>query len=199
MDVIAVDDSPIGRVYASGRWYEEKMLRYIYQNYPDGLRFVDVGAHIGGHSLFFALHCAAQYVVAIEPSDTYALLVQNIRENDLESIVIAYRLGAGEKKARARCVSVEGCSGMTSIELGGGPVEVLPLDEITGGADILKIDVEGMGADVLRGARGILGEHPSIFIECRDEAEYADVEEVLRPYGYQQKERFNSTPTYLFE
>jgi hypothetical protein len=62
------------------------------------------------------------------------------------------------------------------------------------------VDVEGMEGDVLRGASRILDWHrPTVYAEAWDETSVADIDGVLRNFGYQASGRvFNATPTYEF-
>ena len=65
---------------------------------------------------------------------------------------------------------------------------------------MLKLDVEGMEADVLRGASRILDWHrPIIYAEAWNTTHIARIENVLRHFGYEATGRvFNATPTYEF-
>ncbi len=84
----------------------------------------------------------------------------------------------------------------------GAEVAIIPLDalELTAPVKLIKIDVEGMEADVLRGATRILKEDgPVIYAEAHDDKSLAEMSMVLKPLGYTPKIRFNATPTYRFE
>jgi hypothetical protein len=69
-----------------------------------------------------------------------------------------------------------------------------------GGVAVLKLDVEGMEADVLRGASRILDWHRLIiYAEAWNITPIARIENVLRHFGYEATGRaFNATPTYEF-
>ncbi len=50
-----------------GSWYEAHMLEYIHGLGLGGV-YLDVGANIGNHSLFFSVNTPAAHVYAVEPS-----------------------------------------------------------------------------------------------------------------------------------
>jgi glycosyltransferase involved in cell wall biosynthesis len=64
---------------------------------------------------------------------------------------------------------------------------------------LIKVDVEGMEADVLEGAWRLLKrKRPVLYVEAQTPALYATLRRLLRPIGYQMVRRFNHTPTYVF-
>jgi len=87
-----------------------------------------------------------------------------------------------------------------------GGVPVNTLDAIARGfpenfprVSLLKIDVEGMEMDVLRGAAGLLEkDRPQLVIELATPAERAQAEAFLAGLGYRNIGRFCHTPTYHF-
>ncbi|MCZ7629322.1 MAG: FkbM family methyltransferase [Microthrixaceae bacterium] len=64
-------------------------------------------------------------------------------------------------------------------------VPVVPLDELTETADVVKIDVEGAEHLVLAGMSRLLAtSRPLVFIEVLPEAEIHECESILRGAGY---------------
>ena len=64
---------------------------------------------------------------------------------------------------------------------------------------LMKIDVEGMELDVLRGATQILTrDRPLLYIEASDDAQRQLIDSFLVAFGYHRQARFNDTPTYLY-
>ena len=60
-------------------FYEADLLEYI-RGLGLGGTYVNVGAHVGNHSVFFAEYCACDEVISIEPDDfNYELLVENTK------------------------------------------------------------------------------------------------------------------------
>jgi FkbM family methyltransferase len=138
---------------------------------------LDIGANVGNHSLFYAMHTAAAFVYPFEPNlFARKILVENIAANT------DYR---AEIRAEYTHLAVGRTPASLSIaenphnNLGGtrftcaGPedqnsVQCAPLDNLTfeGVISFLKIDVEGMELDVLSGAENMIEKHrPVIVIE----------------------------------
>ncbi len=126
----------------------------------DGV-FLDIGANVGLHTLAIASHVAeGGAVVAFEPHPiNHRLLVQNIEQNGLRHVV-AENLGLAESAAKLTGTARAG-SGNWSLASQGDyrfEVRLLRLDDYLRDhplprIDLMKIDVEGAEARVLRGAR----------------------------------------------
>ena len=192
----------ITREMVAGRFYEGRMLRWIHEHLPENMVFVDAGAHIGVHSLYFAIMCKAVRVYAFEPHPlTFQFLRANIAINGARSVV-ARQLALGSTLGRAHIVPC------LSNDLGGshirsgknGSVRVAPLDCLLPEMiDVLKIDVEGNSLAVLGGARGTLvRSKPDLFVECGEQDDHAAIGDLLASFGYVQVHCFNATPTYLY-
>lgn len=190
----------------SGRFYEAEMLEDLRGRLPRGAVLVDVGANIGNHTLFAAGVCEAR-VVAFEPSPSLAEhCAANLALNGVKDRVILRQEGVGAHSGRARIVpGPVGNAGMTRLELNdaGDDVDVVSLDESLATLGlvptVVKVDVEGMEVDVLRGAEQTLRHHrPALYVEAADAEALAAVRDVLEPLGYEVAARFNATPTYLF-
>jgi hypothetical protein len=115
-------------------------------------------------------------------------LLRNVRRNGIGSGVDVYPTALGDREDQAWH------AGDGRLGLGHGPIPVRRLDEYDfHDVSVMKVDVEGMEAAVLRGAeQTIRRERPVIFAE-----EWADsphwhesIAEVLEPFGYEL--------TYLF-
>jgi FkbM family methyltransferase len=166
----------------------------------------DIGAFHGMHTLFFASRAGALgQVVAFEPNpENYDRIVRNVALNPFANVTvlplavgagpgeltfawgsdpiatsadddIRAEMGADVRTFRARVTSVD-----DEIE-----ARALP------GPDFVKIDVEGLELDVLRGMRLTLSERaPEIFVELhgagleRKTANSAAVTELLLGAGY---------------
>jgi FkbM family methyltransferase len=204
------DDSGFGAlpyVYTpltAGKVYEEEFLEYVRALGRVG-EYVDVGAHLGTHSLWFAKMCPATRVHAIEPVRRYADVVRrNVAANELEGKVTVHQTGVARQRGQAtNYMSKEHQIGFVDGDAVGVTerFEVVPLDDIVQGpVALIKIDVEGMEADVLGGAARILAEHrPVIFAEARSWGAVGSIVRALAPFGYRLTGRiFNASPTYEF-
>lgn len=184
----------VGRFYALGGWYELDLLDDARDRVTSPGTAVDVGAHIGGHSLWLALAMGLD-VVAIEPNPaTITELRRNVDANPAANIRVIEAAAGAEPGTASVIPARPGNSGTARIEPG-GDVEVITIDSL-GLTDVqlIKIDVEGMAAEVLRGAaRTIDACSPIIYAE----AGLDEIRELL-PDGYRCIGRFANTPTYGF-
>lgn len=138
-----------------------------------GESFVDVGANVGTYSLLGASLVGERgRVLAFEPvPSTRAQLERNLALNRLPQVEIVPR-GLGAEPGRAILHVVPGASGLSSRyhDVGGSDVEieVTTLDRALEGTALpalVKIDVEGMELEVLKGATGLLGSaHPPLVV-----------------------------------
>lgn len=168
----------IGRPIAEGRPYEQKLLEMIYGEGFTGVA-LDIGAHVGNHTLWLAAICGLE-VHAFEPLHTARLRANVDLNPDLSIVVHAVALGA-ESGAFARVV------GKDRLLVGdGGGIPVIRLDDLAlDDVSVIKIDVEDLEPDVLRGAEATIGRNrPVIYAETRDAHAEANVAEVLEPWGY---------------
>lgn len=174
-------------------FYEHKMLQFIERNYTG--TFIDAGAYIGNHSIFFALFCGAK-VYAFEPVYT-ELLQENITMNNADVTVYPYGLGDKEYEMSYKDRSGGHNPAATSLIEGKG-IKMKTLDSFGLKPDLIKIDVENMEIDVLQGAEQTIKAHsPVLFIELVHNLEKADI--LLHKWGYTRKAKFNATPTYLYD
>lgn len=211
--LLPADDHITRAVQTSGTYYERDLLDAIRELGPLGT-YVDVGAHFGNHTVFFAVECAAERVVAIEPH-RHALdgLRVNAGRNDVAGRVSALHL-AIHPTARHVAVTAlpwrarpgrgvltnSGRVGISPVPTGG--VAAVPLDEALqpyGHVGLVKVDVEGLGSEVLAsGARTLERDRPVVAVEAASEVEQERVRQLLVPLGYALRGRFCWTPTWLW-
>ncbi len=189
-------------IRSTGTFYEPDVLMKCREIYLPGTSVVDVGANIGNHAVFFAAILGAR-VHAFEPFEAnHALLELNIAENALEGSVLAYRLALGDRSGfgTARTERADNL-GAVSVRPGGGEVRIDCLDRVPvdGPIGLLKIDVEGAEAAVLRGGAGTIARWlPDIVLEADGPARFQEAAEILHELGYAPRGRYAWTPTYLF-
>lgn len=155
-------------------FFEETYLRFLKNIINDESVVVDVGAHIGNHTIYFSKVLEAKKVISIEPTRrSYEVLCDNIELNDLRNVT-TYRVAAGSSSGIGKCCvrksSNSGANswGISVEEVGNeGEVSVVLLDDIIKEkVDFIKIDVETFEIDVLKGAFNIIKEYsPDIMIE----------------------------------
>lgn len=183
---------------------DEPILRFVQQNHlARGGRVADVGANIGNHTVFFGLICRAAEVMAIEPSpQVHPILRRNMVLNGLPIHLRSEAAGSAEATAAILDCDPRN-SGGTRIGLDrNGMIKVRSLDDTVVKCDFLKIDVEGMATDVLRGAAGILSEsRPAVLIELHPH-EWRDGSDLLARHGYVLSKAFSQGEApidFLFE
>lgn len=169
----------IGRPIAEGRPYEQKLLELIYQEGHRGVA-LDIGAHVGNHTLWLAAICGLE-VHAFEPLHAARLRANVDLNPDLSIVAHAVALGA-ESGVFAQIVGKD----QLAISDGGG-IPVIRLDDLAlNEVSVVKIDVEDMEPQVLRGgAETIARNRPVIYAEARDAKAHARLAEVLEPWGYE--------------
>lgn len=141
-----------------------------------GTVFVDVGANVGGYTLRAARLGAKVY--ALEPSlGNYSILKQNATTNQLRPVM--YRLAAYSKNGEAILygrVGGEGKFGLKRLEDAEitEAVHTVTLDSLLADrvdrVDLLKIDVEGLELEVLRGSKWLLEVTENVMLEVRETA-----------------------------
>lgn len=131
--------------------------------------FVDVGAHVGEHSIRMASYYGR--VVAIEPvPHNVECLRSNVAANWQGCSVEVLETACGDRSGTAEIVPMQSDSTMDPVVLQGlkrhMTVPVEKLENLVPKADVIKIDVEGWEEHVLRGARRLIGEcRPCFLIE----------------------------------
>lgn len=191
--------------WLGGKFYEHRMLNYIVEHhrYPN-MVYVDVGASVGNHTLFFAAFCTCRMVIAIEPvRKSMELLRANIALNELSHRVMTCEVAVSDEEGRGAMERFGGprYDGMQKL-VDGDSVDVLTLDKIIPKTDplaLIKIDVEYHEVKVLEGAMETLKTHmPILFIEIVDDENLEAVKDLLFPLKYRIANRFNASATYEF-
>lgn len=189
---------------SSGSFYELPMLEDIRKQCRGGV-IIDVGANIGNHSVFFGLYCGAERVLAFEPQpDIHRILERNIALNMLEDRVTIHAVGLASQSGYADLGQVDDANlGATKLRQADsdGKIPLRRLDDIVGdqAVDVLKVDVEGMEVEVLKGAPRLLERcRPVIYAEAATQIEFDAIKAYLTAFGYQAEAVFNATPTYRF-
>jgi FkbM family methyltransferase len=224
LDVFDPDDVNARKIAKRGTFFELDLLEHLALFGPRRGLFVDVGANIGNHSVFFAKFLA-DHVVAIEPHPALgAILRRNLEANGVHnasilSIALGARRGEGRVTPSTGQLNIGATRVVASYDAQQGAekkgaqtmdtVLVRPFDEALLGLDpalreqpvtLVKIDVEGMELDVLYGATELLTrQRPQLVIELMSEEARTSVRSFLEQFGYQDAgRRFCWTPTYHF-
>lgn len=133
------------------------------QKFYDKLRVsnrlvIDIGANIGDTSVYFALN-GARTVIAIEPfPQSYALLVQNIEMNDLQSVIIPVNAALSPESGTVRLnESFADTTQQRALDFVSGVlVKKITLEQLVANYNIkecvVKLDCEGCEHDVVMNA-----------------------------------------------
>lgn len=168
-----------------GTFLEAPSLAAIRRRGLQGVYF-DIGANLGGHSIFFANHCNATKVVAFEGNAEMASLwKQNIKVNAPESACRLEEHFVSVHRNLSFHRDPENSGGShVEAQAEGGHLSVALDDFISEKPSFIKIDVEGHELEVLRSGVALLQKcRPELCIEILDQ-ETSGVFEFLREVGY---------------
>jgi len=182
--------------------YEISVTKRFKKIIPAFDLFIDVGANIGTYSIIAGKRALS--TIAFEPIETnYNSLVKNIELNQLEKFIIPYRFGLGEKAETSRFNFYPlkpGASGKNPLKKRGEQIEVqienfdhLELPNIISATNILiKIDVEGMETEVLRGMQNLISQNKgmTLIIETKHSGEQS-IKDLLNKYSTFQFEKID--------
>jgi len=183
-----IDDNPatVKLRLLRGRPWEPHVLRELARYLAPGDTALDVGAHIGSVTVPMARLVGPEgRVYAFEPQKKiYRELVHNLELNELDNAVpLRFALSSRNEIVEMDPIVVQ--DGRVRVGAGGDAVEARTLDSFGfPGVALMKIDVEGYEAEVLRGAeQTIRAFYPVIIVEIWDEKR-AEVIPILKDYGY---------------
>ena len=169
---VDMEKDPIQRHHRHGKYYETPELEFLRTIVKPGGIFIDIGANTGNHALFFALELRASRVIPIEPNPlVYRLLISNAAVNGLLDVIDLGFLGVGLSDKQEGGYAMEQRArniGGARMLPGAGDIETHPGDALFGGLapDFVKVDVEGMEMQVLRGLETTIATHrPLLFVE----------------------------------
>lgn len=166
---------------------QQAFLRFVR---PGGVVY-DIGAHAGFHSLFCALLVKPGGVVfAFEPDpEACRSLAAQVRENPGLSVQVI-PCALSERGGRLRMDTSAGTSQTKVAEGGEIEVEASTVDDLVyheriAPPTVLKIDVEGHEAGVLRGSCATVQKYkPVVLCDYNEGETLLDVREILTPLGY---------------
>lgn len=106
------------RILFTPQFFDPQELAALQSRIREGFVFIDVGANIGGYSLFVAAHAGPKArVLAIEPQpDIYARLVYNLRLNPFPSVK-AVACAVADKEGELTLFVDPGNKGESSLKI----------------------------------------------------------------------------------
>lgn len=185
-------------------FYEIELLEYVREKYlRDGMVYLDCGANIGNHTVFFTRVAKAKKVFAFEGHPrTYGILEKNVALNSLEDCVNTYNCVLGEENGRAKIQHEEptNIGGTSFCEDASGNMPMVCIDDMTwtDSVDFVKMDVEGFEEQVLRGMKNLLRrDKPVLWVEIFPD-KYQRVAGFLQEIGYRQEQELFGGRNYIF-
>jgi len=154
----------------------------------------DVGANLGAHTVFLARAVGAKGAVfAYEPQRlVFQTLCANVALNSLSN-VYCFNSAVGEKAGSIDVPTLNpwrttnfGGLGLLEHNLGGEPVPVIRLDSIeVPNCRMLKVDVEGMELEALKGATGLIERFgPVLYVENDRKDKSDELVRFIHSLGY---------------
>lgn len=190
-------DDTIKDTIREGRSWETFMMPLFEKYIIPGSTAVDIGAHIGTHTITMSRLIGPNgKVIAFEPQrKIFRELYWNCYKNNVNSNVRLYRFAIGNNHAIVEMnKSTKGNEGNTEIGSGGDLVELRTLDSFhLENVSLIKIDVEMFEDNVLFGAKKtILKNRPIILIELMGGYNYDTAPEWV-------KKRIDHSKNILFD
>jgi FkbM family methyltransferase len=201
-------DQYIGRALIEYGEFSEREWMLLAQLARPNAVIVEIGANIGAHAVSLAKAVGpGGHVVAIEPQPVvFQNLCANLALNGLTNVQ-AINAGCGEADASLSFprINYTRLGNFGAIPLDRLPpdpnspfrVPVRPLDALVDlkALHLIKIDVEGMEAAAIRGARGLIAAHrPFLYVENDRVEKSAELISLIESLGYR---AWWHTPTYF--
>jgi FkbM family methyltransferase len=174
--------------------YEHGKQRLFADVLHDGDVVFDVGAHVGFYTLLASSRVGRRgRVFAFEPfRPNLYFLREHLRLNGASNVTVV-ESAVSETSGVVRFAEGRNTSTAHIAAEGTLQVETVSLDEVfvsqrLSSVAVVKIDVEGAEALVLRGARRLLAsQHPAIFLATHGSNMHRECSEILRGLGYNLK------------
>lgn len=198
------EDDHIFKVLKSGIFYELKLLDKIKSLNLKGT-YIDVGANIGNHSVFFNQHCDSEKVISIEISKTIHDVLSTNLKNNTKKRNETLNIGIAHKKGFATISDIPSENvGMTKvIDYDNGEIPIDTMDNLFGdlkNITLIKIDIEGGESHILLGMDKILtNSSPVIFAELQTKDIFDIFQNTIEKYGYiTDNVNYATTPTFMW-
>jgi FkbM family methyltransferase len=158
--------------------YEWGVKKYMLDNLDSFSVFIDGGACIGDYCILFSRHNIR--CIAFEPViDNFRVLTRNLELNNLEKTVLAFPYGLGAVNETANFIFNPVNTGASRLagtdQKNDFAVEIRTLDSMLPILDIassdrilIKLDVEGMEPQAIRGAKNFITQFPYLTFVIED-------------------------------
>jgi len=200
------DDLIFNKITSRKTFYEDRLLLKVKSLELSGT-YVDVGANIGNHSIFFTRFCSSDHVICFEIHESiFRILQRNMDRNCVGESYDLQNIGIYSNKGIVDISEIDNSNaGLTRItNLNGSQCMVDSLDNLisdTNDITLIKIDIEGFELEVIKGATRILSEQsPVIIAELATDEEFSSFLDEVSKFGYKSDGiNYAGTPTYFFQ
>jgi FkbM family methyltransferase len=166
------EQDEIQKHHHAGEFYEVEELRIIKAHWRSEGTFVDIGANVGNHTVYVSKFLDAARIIVFEPNPAaIRILRANLALNRCSNVDVRYlgtALASGSSMLRLVEAEPHNLGGASFVPDPRGDVRSVPGDSLLmfENVSFIKIDVEGMEMDILRGLEmTIKSWRPNIFIE----------------------------------
>jgi len=189
-------------------FYELRLLERVEEISKEGV-FIDLGANLGNHSVFFMNFCQCTKLYAVEAcQDTADVLKINIDQNNPNNV--DYEIFVKAITGHSGSVTLSdvntGNTGLTRVvDCDQGDTPSVTIDELFADVEnisVIKMDIEGFEYESIQAAHNILTKHNPIIIaelHLGQGVGFADMDKYLSQYGYKSdKINYATSPTYIW-
>ncbi len=209
MDYVFKAEIAALRAHKTGQFQEIVILEWIRKFQLKGT-YVDAGAHIGNHTLYFLNHCPSKRVISIEAHPIiHKLMVGNIERNGevVGKAWTAYQRAAWNRSGdRVQMAPIPRnnaghCHIVRKGERGEVDVITVCIDDVVpqGDVSVLKIDVEDVEEQAIEGAKGTLEKsRPLLIAERHSPKQLKDFEALIAPFKYKRVKEWKGVHTFAW-
>ena len=186
---------PVFAAFENGDFYEPQALELMRRWMPEGGVFVDIGAHVGNHTLFMLRHGGAGQAVPLEFNPRASrLLTEMVELNALDDQVVLDHLGFGLTEERGKREAFGSKKNLSNNRLREGFVENIntrPGDVLLRDVDVdmVKIDVNGDEREVLKGMRKTMKRKRPVLVLDLTRQKSKKALPLIGRLGYAERER----------
>ena len=187
-------DDPIGHIVEASRTFHDVEILNAIQAYRLRGTYIDVGAHCGNSTVFFACRCPSTKVVAIEPFGLhFDCLERALATNTLTAKVESYRVAVHPTEKQMGVVpGLDPETGMLRTDTGRSTLVTVPattIDALAGTRKVAVLKIDGVATwgcvEALKsGMRTIKTHKPLIAIRLAAQPEQQHVRGLLTKLGY---------------
>jgi FkbM family methyltransferase len=185
--IIDNENDEIQRHWVNNVFYEERELREMSRYIKPKSAILDIGANVGNHAMWFDKNTDPRIVYVIEPHPrAISIMLQNAAINYCHRICFDY-LGVAFGEFNSKCTVMEENNnlGATKLKVSDkGFVNTIPGDDLMLLPDFIKIDVEGMEIETIRGIDKTIRKcRPNMFVEVETSNDET-FRDVMKEYNY---------------